>query len=176
MEMCRDWRLTPHFGLPVMPAIISGDPKRAGSAMGNPQDAQRSCIVLHDPHLAVGAIQMLRALPNQQQRGHPSCQLAKEVRGFAKRLHTRDTANASPSYLHAMPANSHTRSRYPLFSEVFSFSISIGPIDKRCGSMQEKINGKLNCLGQYFVGLLLGPRLAKDRAISLAPSIRSSAD
>ena len=90
MEMCRDWRLTPHFGLPVMPAIISGDPKRAGSAMGNPQDAQRSCIVLHDPHLAVGAIQMLRALPNQQQRGHPSCQLAKEVRGLAKRLHTRD--------------------------------------------------------------------------------------
>ena len=36
-----------------------------------------------------------------------------------------------------MPANSHTRSRYPFFSEVFSFSISKGPVDKRCGSMQE---------------------------------------
>ena len=81
---------SPHFGLPLMPAIISGDPKRAGSAMGNPQDAQRSCIALHDTHLAVGAIQTLRALPHQQQRGRPSCQLAKEVRGFAKRLHTRD--------------------------------------------------------------------------------------
>ena len=31
--------------------------------------------------------------------------------------------------------------------------------------MQENINGKLNYLGQYFVGLLPGQRLAKDRAI-----------
>ena len=42
--------------------------------------------------------------------------------------------------------------------------------------MREKINGKLNYLDQYFVGLLLGQRLAKDRAISTAPSIRRSAD
>jgi hypothetical protein len=88
--MCRDWRFTPHYGLPLMSAIISGDPKRVGSAIGDPRDAQRSCIVLHDPHLAVGAIQTVRALPNHQQCGQLSCQLAKEVPGFVKRLHTRD--------------------------------------------------------------------------------------
>jgi hypothetical protein len=32
--------------------------------------------------------------------------------------------------------------------------------------MQENINGKLNYLGPYFVGLLPEQRLAKDRAIS----------
>ena len=42
--------------------------------------------------------------------------------------------------------------------------------------MREKINGKLNYLDQYFVGLLLGQRLAKDRAISSVPSIRRSDD
>ena len=42
--------------------------------------------------------------------------------------------------------------------------------------MQEKINGKLNYLDQYFVGLLLGQRLAKDCAISSVPSIRRSDD
>ena len=73
-----------------------------------------------------------------------------------------------------MPADSPTRSRYPFFSKVFSFSISIGPIDKRCGSMQENINGKLNYLGPYFVGLLPEQRLAKDLAIS--SSIRRSDD
>ena len=52
-----------------------------------------------------------------------------------------------------MPANSHTRSRRPFSSEIFSFSVSKGPVDRRCGSMQEKINGKLNYLDQYFVGL-----------------------
>ena len=59
--MCRDWRFTPHYGLPLMPAIISGGPKRVGSAIGDPRDAQRSCIVLHDPHLAAGAIQTVHA-------------------------------------------------------------------------------------------------------------------
>jgi hypothetical protein len=53
--------------------------KQVQSAIGDPQGAQRSCIVLHDPHLAVGAIQTDRALPKQQHRRHPSCQLAKEV-------------------------------------------------------------------------------------------------
>ena len=69
-----------------MPAVISGDPKRFGSAIVDPRDAQR-CF---DPHLAVGANQMVRTLPNQQQRGHLSCKLAKEVLGFVKRLNTRD--------------------------------------------------------------------------------------
>ena len=50
----------------------------------------RRPAVLLDPHLAVGANQMVRALPNQQQRGHLSCKLAKEVLGFVKRLNTRD--------------------------------------------------------------------------------------
>jgi|GraSoiStandDraft_60_1057301.scaffolds.fasta_scaffold100820_2 hypothetical protein len=49
-----------------MPVIIFGDPKHVGSAIGDPRYAQRSCIVLHDPHLAVGAIQTVRALPNPQ--------------------------------------------------------------------------------------------------------------
>ena len=40
--------------------------------------------------------------------------------------------------------------------------------------MQENINGKLNYLGQYFVRILPGQRLAKDRAIS--SSIRRSDD
>jgi hypothetical protein len=73
-KSCRDWRFTPHYGLPLMPAVISGDPKRFGSAIVDPRDAQ---AVLHDPHLAVGANQMVRTLPNQQQRGHLSCKLAK---------------------------------------------------------------------------------------------------
>jgi hypothetical protein len=42
--------------------------------------------------------------------------------------------------------------------------------------MQEKINGKLNYLDQYFVGLLLGQRLTKERAIPSEPSIRRSDD
>jgi len=42
--------------------------------------------------------------------------------------------------------------------------------------MQEKINGKLNCHDQYFVSLLLGQRLTKDRAIPSVPSIRGSGD
>lgn len=42
--------------------------------------------------------------------------------------------------------------------------------------MQESIEGKVNYLGQYFVGLLLGQRLAEDRAISLVPPIRRSDD
>jgi hypothetical protein len=75
--MCYGWRFKPHYGLPLMPAIISGDPKHVGSAIGEPRDARRSCIVLHDRHLAVGAIQTVRALPNQQQRDHLPCQLAR---------------------------------------------------------------------------------------------------
>ena len=37
--------------------------KQVESALGDPNDAWRSCIVLHDLHLAVGAIQKDRALP-----------------------------------------------------------------------------------------------------------------
>ena len=175
--MCRDWRFTPHYGLPLMPAIISGDPKHVGSAIGDPRDAQRSCIVLHDPHLAVGAIQTVRALPNQQQRGHLPCQLAKEVLGFAKRLHTRGYCDriTRPICTLCLPIPT------PDLGTPFSLKSSRFPYrkarsTKRCGSMQEKINGKLNYLDQYFVGLLLGQRLTKDRAISSAPSIRRSDD
>jgi hypothetical protein len=42
--------------------------------------------------------------------------------------------------------------------------------------MQENINGKLNYLGQYFVALPPGQRLAKDRANSSVPSIQRSDD
>jgi hypothetical protein len=37
--------------------------------------------------------------------------------------------------------------------------------------MQEEVSSKLNYLGQYFVGLVLGQRLARDRAISSVPLI-----
>ena len=131
----------------VSPSCLRSSPA-IRSILVAPLNTRRPALLhrAHGPHLAVGAIQ--------------------------RSVH----CSHHPSYLHSMPANSHTRSRHPFFSEVFSFSISIGPIDKRCGSMQEKINGNLNCLGQYFVGLLLGPRLGKDGAISTAPSIRRSAD
>jgi hypothetical protein len=75
-----------------------------------------------------------------------------------------------------MPANSRTRSRHPFFSEVFSFFVSKGTVDKKCGSMREKINGKLNYLDHYFVGLLLVQRLTNGRAIPSVPSIRRSND
>jgi hypothetical protein len=42
--------------------------------------------------------------------------------------------------------------------------------------MREKINGKLNYLDHYFVGLLLVQRLTNGRAIPSVPSIRRSND
>jgi len=42
--------------------------------------------------------------------------------------------------------------------------------------MQENINDKQSYQGEYFVGLLLGQRLAKDRALSSVPAIRQSED
>jgi hypothetical protein len=42
--------------------------------------------------------------------------------------------------------------------------------------MQEKINGKVNYLGQGLLGVLPGQRLAKDRAVTSVPSIRRSDD
>ena len=43
-----------------------------------------SCFTV--PHLAVGAIQTIRALPNQQQRGHLPCQLALHARSYCDRI------------------------------------------------------------------------------------------
>ena len=131
----------------VYPSCLRSSPA-IRSILVAPLNTRRPAL-LHlapGPHLAVGAIQ--------------------------RSVH----CSHHPSYLHSMPAKSHTRSRHLFFSEVFSFSISKGPVDKRCGSMREKINGKLNYLDQYFVGLVLGQRLAKDRAISSVPSIRRSDD
>jgi hypothetical protein len=151
--------------------------KQVGSAIGDPRDAQRSCIVLHDPHLAVGAIQTDRALPKQQHRRHPSCQLAKEVPGFAKRLHRRRYSDriSRPICTLCLPIPppdlgtpfSPKSSRFP-----YRKARSI----KRCGNMQETINCKLNYLDQCFVDLLPGQRLAKDPAISLVPSTWSADD
>jgi hypothetical protein len=64
-----------------------------------------------------------------------------------------------------MLANSRTRSRHLFFSEAFSFSVSKGPADRGNGSMQEEVNGKLNYLGEYFVGLVLGQRPLRNRAL-----------
>jgi hypothetical protein len=102
------------------------------SSIGDPKDARRSCIVLHDLHSAVGAIQKDRALPKQQHRGHPTCQLAKEVPGFAKRLHRRRYIDriTRPICTLRLPIPP-PRSRHPFFSEVSSFSLSKGPIDER---------------------------------------------
>jgi hypothetical protein len=49
IEMCHGRRFTLYYGLPLMPAIISGDPKHVGSPIGDPRDAEHSCIALHDP-------------------------------------------------------------------------------------------------------------------------------
>jgi hypothetical protein len=152
-----------------MPAIISRDPKRVGSGIGDPRQAQRSWA-LHDLHLAAGVIQTVRARPLFV----PACE--RSIRLCQATAHTRLLRAHHPSYFHSMFANFHTRSRYPFSSDVFSFSISKHPVDKRCGSMQDNTNGKLNYLGQYFVDLLLGQRPAKDFAISSVPSIRRSDD
>ena len=69
-----------------MPVIIFGDPKHVWSAIGDPRYAQRSCIVLHGPHLAVGAIQTVRALPNQWPSSVPVCVTVPDL---AKRPPTR---------------------------------------------------------------------------------------
>jgi hypothetical protein len=110
--------------------------------------------------------------PNGPCAGHFLYQFAKKVLGFAKTAHTRLLRAHHPSYLHSIIANSHTRSRCTFICDVFSFSIPKERVDKRCGSMQDNINGKLDCLGQYFPNLLLGQRPAKARAISSVPSIR----
>jgi hypothetical protein len=64
-----------------------------------------------------------------------------------------------------MLANSRTRSRHFFFSEAFSFSVSKGPVDKGNESMQEEANGELNYPGEYFVGLVLGQRPVRNRAL-----------
>jgi len=42
--------------------------RMSGGGTGDPRDAMGSCIVLHNPHFAVGATQTVRVLPGQQQR------------------------------------------------------------------------------------------------------------
>jgi hypothetical protein len=166
MEMCRDWRFTPHYSLPLMPAIRS--------LLGAP-------LVTHET-ASVPARSPLgrRCNPDGPRTAKPTAARSsfvpacEKVLGFAKRYTHETTVSASPVLFALSACRFPTRSRYPFFSKVFSFSISKGPVDKRCGSMQENINGKLNYLGQYFVGLLPGQRLAKDRAIS--SSIRRSDD
>jgi len=66
--MSRDWLFTPYYDLPLVLAIFSSGSKHVGSAIGDPRDAKRSCIVLHDSQLTVGATQTLRAPPDQKQR------------------------------------------------------------------------------------------------------------
>lgn len=72
-----------------------------------------------------------------------------------------------------MLANSRTRSRHFFFSEAVSFSVSKGPADRGNESMQEEANGELNYLGDCFVGLVLGLRPVRNRAlfVSVIPRI-----
>ena len=162
--------LASKYDLPLMSAIMSSDPKHVASAIGDRRDPS---IVFHDLYLAVGPIQT-GTCATDQQRPHsvPACE---EVIDQAT-AHTWPLRWQYPPYLHAMPANSHTRSRRPFFSGVFPFSVSKGPVGRRCGNVQEKINDKLNYPDQYFVGLVPGQRSAKDRANSSAPSIWRSDD
>jgi hypothetical protein len=132
-------------------------------------------LAIHPAFLAFHNLHCARRWkPDGPCAGHFLYQLAKEALGFAKTAHTRLLRAHHPSYLHSMVTNSHTRSRCAFICDVFSFSISKEPVEKRCGSMQDNINCKLDCLGQYFPGLVLGPRPAKARAISSVPSISRS--
>jgi hypothetical protein len=106
--------------------------KQVESAIGDPQDARRSCIVLPDLHLAVGTIQKDRALPKQQHRGHPSCQPAKKYQALPSDCTDDATLIAStrPICTLRLPIPP-PGSRHSFFSEVSSFSLSKGPIDER---------------------------------------------
>jgi hypothetical protein len=153
-----------------MPAIMSSDPKHVGSAIGDRPDLS---IVFHDLYLAVGPIQECAPQTNS---GRLPYQLRRSSRLYQATAHTWPLRWQYPPCLHAIPANSHTRSRCPFFSGVFPFSVSKGPVGRRCGNVQETINDKLNYPDQYFVGLVPGQRSAKDRANSSAPSIWRSDD
>ena len=100
-------------------------------------------------------------------------QLAKEYRAPSDDTH-ETTVIASPVLFPLYTCQFPHQISAPFFSEVFSFSLSKGSVDNRCGSMREKINSKLNCHDQYFVSLLPEQRLTKDRAIPSVPSIRCS--
>jgi hypothetical protein len=158
-----------------VPAIISRGPKHVGSAIGDPRDAKRCRFVLHDPDLAVGAIQTVRALPNLQQRvAIFRASLRRSTRLCRATAHTKLLC-ICPICTPCLPIPTPDLGS-SLFLKSSRFSVSKRPVYKRCGSMQENIDGKLNYLDQYFVGLLLGQRLTKDRAIPSAPSIRRSDD
>lgn len=121
-------------------------------------------------------IQSRQECAPQTNSGRLPYQLRRSNKLYQATAHTWPLRWQYPPYLHAIPANSHTRSRRPFFSGVFPFSVSKGPVGRRCGNVQEKINGKLNYPDQYFVGLAPGQRPAKDRANSSAPSIWRSDD
>jgi len=118
------------------------------------------------------AIEAARSVHYQTQRGHPSSSLRKNT-GLQATTHTR-LSIASPVLFPLYTCQFPHQISAPFFSEVFSFSLSKGSVDNRCGSMREKINSKLNCHDQYFVSLLPEQRLTKDRAIPSVPSIRCS--
>jgi hypothetical protein len=148
-----------------MPAIMSGDPKHVGSAIGDRRDAQ---------HRVSRSLFGRRSNPDRYVHHRPTAavvraSLRRSNKPYQATAHTWPLRWQYPPYLRAMPANSHTKSRRPFFSGVFPFSVSKGPVGRRCGNVQEKINGKLNYPDQYFVGLVPGQR--PDRANSSAPSI-----
>jgi hypothetical protein len=164
-----DWRFTPHYGLPLM--YLRSSPA-VRSMLGAPLVTHET-PVLHDPDLAVGAIQTVRALPNLQQRAAIfRASLQRSTRLCRATAHTKLLC-ICPICTPCLPIPTPDLGS-SLFLKSSRFSVSKGPVYKRCGSMQENIDGKLNYLDQYFVGLLLGQRLTKDRAIPSAPSIRRS--
>jgi hypothetical protein len=148
--------------------------KQVESAIGDPQDARRSCIVLPDLHLAVGTIQKDRALPKQQHRGHPSCQPAKKYQALPSDCTDDATLIASPVLSALYACQFH----HPDLDTLFSLKSPRFPYRKVRSMKGEETCKKrsiagCNYLDQYVVDLLPGRRLAKDPAISLLPSIWS---
>jgi hypothetical protein len=69
--------------------LCSGDPKHVGSAIGDPRDTKRSCIVLYDSQLTVGATRRSVHHQTKSSARPSSVPACEELLGFAKQLHTR---------------------------------------------------------------------------------------
>lgn len=159
-------RLAAHTALwsILMPAIISGNRSRLRAPLVT---RRRPAFLRRASRSPLGGRHNPKGpcLPKQQHRGLPSCQLAKEVPGFAKHRRRYIDRITVLSALYA--CQFHHQISTPLFFRSLLVFLIERSIDEGCGNMQETINCKLNYLDQCRVDLLSGRRLATDPAISL---------
>ena len=93
----------------------------------------------------------------------PACE---EILSFAKRLHTRSYYDRTTRPIRTLCLPIPAPDPGTSFSlKPFRFPYRKVPADRGNGSMQEEVNGKLNYLGEYFVGLVLGQRPVRNRAL-----------